>query len=365
MTDIETPRWSAVQQRDKNADFVFAVRTTRIACRPGCPSRTPRRENVQFFGNFEAAQAAGFRACKRCAPDDIAADAERRRLVNRACALLDADEASSFEAVSREIGLSRFHFQRIFRAVLGVTPGEYRRARRVERLREGLAHGRSVTEAIQAAGFGSASRAYEAKALGMTPSSFRAGARGERIAYAVAASTLGRVLVARTAAGICAIALGDDDATVLATLRRDFPHADLVVDEDELADNLSAVLARIDRGDELHPQLAFDVRGTAFQRRVWNALRAIPTGERWSYAQVAAAMGRPGSARAVAAACAENRIAVALACHRVVGTHGELRGYRWGVARKAELLRREASVPAGREAGTRAPRLPDLNEGSA
>jgi len=325
MTDMEARRWHAVRLRDNSAVFIFGVQTTRIACRPGCPSRTPRPENVRFFEDFAAARAAGFRACKRCAPDDVAANADRQRLVTRACALMDADEALSFEAVSRSIGLSRFHFQRIFRAVLGVTPGEYKRARRQERLRGGLSEGRSVTDAIAAAGFGAPSRAYEAKALGMTPSTFRAGARGERIAYAIGASSLGRVLVARTARGVCAIELGDDDVAVLAAVRRDFPHADLVPDDHELSDNLDTVLALIDRGEESGSALDFDVRGTAFQRRVWNALRVIPSGERWSYAQVAAAIGRPGSARDVAVACAKNPIAVVVPCHRVVGAAASLR----------------------------------------
>jgi AraC family transcriptional regulator of adaptative response/methylated-DNA-[protein]-cysteine methyltransferase len=343
MTAIEPDRWDAVRQRDAGANFIFGVRTTRIACRPGCPSRTPRPENLLYFEDFPAAQAAGFRACKRCAPDDVASDAERRRIVARACALIDADDALSFAQVCEAIGLSRFHFQRVFRRVLNVTPGDYRRARRAERLRAGLSGGRSVTDAIQAAGYGSASRAYENAPLGMTPTAFRAGARGERIAFATAQSDLGCVLVGRTARGICAIELGDDEAAVLAALRNHFPHAELVADDRELAQNLHAVLALIDeKGDS--NTLDLDVRGTAFQRRVWNALRAIPAGERWSYAQVAAAIGSPGAARAVATACAANRLAVAVPCHRVVGGDGSLRGYRWGVARKAELLEREGSA---------------------
>jgi len=280
MSDMEARCWDAVRRRDTNATFIFAVRTTRIACRPGCPSRTPRPENVRFFDDFAAAQAAGFRACKRCAPHDVSADAHRQRLVAQACALMAADAALSLAAVSRTIGVSRFHFQRIFRMVLGVTPGEYQRACRDERLRAGLSGGRSVTDAIHAAGFGSPSRAYEARALGMTPSAFRAGARGERIAYAIAASSLGRVLVARTPQGVCGIELGDDDPTVVAALRRNFPHAELVEDDQELAHNLGAVLALIDRDAQSGTALEFDVRGTAFQRRVWNALRAIPAGER-------------------------------------------------------------------------------------
>ncbi len=346
MIDMDADRWQAVRRRDDGAAFIFAVETTGIACRPGCPSRTPRQEHVRYFDDFPAAQAAGFRACKRCAPDDLAADAERQRLVARACALMTADTSLPLETVCRDIGVSRFHFQRLFRAVLGVTPGQYRRARRAERLRKNLAGGHSVTEAIQSAGFASSSRAYEAEALGMTPSTFGAGARGERIAYAVASSALGRVLVARTNRGVCAIHLGDDDTALIAALRADFPRAIVVPDERALAANLRAVVALVERGSTTSGEaLALDIRGTAFQRQVWNALNAIPAGERWSYARVANTIGRPRAARAVAAACADNRLAVAIPCHRVVGSDGDLRGYRWGITRKAELLRREASEP--------------------
>lgn len=347
-------RWDAVRNRDRGAAFIFGVLTTRIACRPGCPSRTPRPENVRFFPNFAAARAAGYRACKRCAPDDVASDAERQRTVARSCALIDADPALPLARIALTVGVSRFHFQRIFRAVLGVTPGEYRRARREERLRAGLSSGRSVTEAIGAAGYGSPSRAYEANPLGMTPSAFRAGAPGERIAYATADSQLGRLLIARTARGICAIAFGDDECAVVAILRRDFPRAELVEENDVLAHNLTVVLSLVD-GNDVSAALDLDLRGSAFARRVWNALRTIPAGERWSYAQVAAAVGRPGSARAVARACAANRLAVAVPCHRVVGADGDLRGYRWGVARKAELLGREAATA---RAGVRPIRQP-------
>jgi AraC family transcriptional regulator of adaptative response/methylated-DNA-[protein]-cysteine methyltransferase len=340
MTAIDLDHWDAVRRRDAAADFIFGVRTTRIACRPGCPSRTPRPENLLYFNDFAAAQASGFRACKRCAPDDVSSDAERQRIVAQACALIDADDSLSFTDVCTAVGLSRFHFQRIFRRVLNITPGEYRRARRAERLRAGLSGGRSVTDAIQAAGYGSPSRAYEGAPLGMTPTVFRSGARGERILFATAESRLGRVLVGRTARGICAIELGDDEAAVIAALRRHFPHAELVADDRELRQNLTAVLALIDEKDS-SPVLDLDVRGTSFQRRVWNALREIPAGERRSYAQVAETIGSPGAARAVATACAANRLAVAVPCHRVVGSDGRLRGYRWGVARKAKLLEHE------------------------
>ncbi len=341
MTAIDSRRWDAVRHRDAAATFVFGVRTTRVACRPGCPARTPRPENVEFFENFAAAREAGFRACKRCAPDDRTAYADRERLVAKACALLDGGETPALADVAAAVGISRFHFQRIFRDVLGVTPGEYRRARRDARFRESLAQGRSVTQAMADAGYGSPSRAYEANAVGMPPSRFRAGARGERIAYTIAQTSLGRVLVARAGGGVCAIELGDDDAAVLASLQRDFPQALLERDDATLAEPLQSVVAMVDRGSDMAAEIDLEMRGTAFQRRVWKALRAIPAGERRTYAELASAVGSPSGARAVAAACASNKLAVAVPCHRVVGSDGALRGYKWGVDRKAALLRKE------------------------
>lgn len=332
-------RWSAVRERRPDPSFVFAVRTTRIACRPGCPSRTPSRGNVTFFSDFAAAAGAGYRACKRCAPDDVAPDAERRRLVERACALLDRDDDASLDAIAREIGFSRFHFQRVFRAVLGITPGDYRRARRDARFRELLLGGASVADAIAAAGYGAPSRAYDATP-GITPSSLRTGARGERLAYAIAPCALGRVLVASSARGVCAIELGDDDDAVRAAFARHFPHADARRDDAALRVAVEAVVALVD-DPRAEIRLGLDVRGTAFQRRVWNALRAIPPGEAVSYATLARAIGAPRAAQAVGAACGANRLAVAIPCHRVVREDGGLAGYRWGLERKRALLARE------------------------
>ena len=243
---LDDRRWAAVRDRQPDPRFIFAVRTTRIACRPGCPSRTPAQRNVEFFPDFAAAARAGYRACKRCAPDDVAAGAERARLAARACALLDAAEPPPLAEVAQAVGLSRFHFQRVFRAATGLTPGAYVRARRDERFRARLADGASVTAAIQDAGYGSPSRAYAAAPLGMTPSAFRAGARGERIAFASAPCSLGRVLVATTARGVCAIELGDDDAAAVAALARHFPHAERSRDDAALAATLRAVVALVD-----------------------------------------------------------------------------------------------------------------------
>lgn len=340
MTSLDERRWQAVRERLPDPSFVFAVRTTHVACRSGCPSRTPARHNVLFFEDFGAAVQAGYRACKRCAPDDVAPDAERQRLVARACALLDADETPGLADVANAVGLSRFHFQRVFRSVTGVTPGEYLRARRDERFRARLAGGEAVTQAIHGAGYGSVSRAYEAQPLGMTPSSFRSGARGEQISYAIADCSLGRVLVGTTERGVCAIELGDDDEAVLDALRAHFAHAGICRDDDALHDVLTQVVALVD-DPSAQVALDLDVRGTAFQRRVWNALRSVRAGEPVTYASLARAVGSPGAAQAVGAACAANRLAVAIPCHRVVREDGSLAGYRWGVERKRALLERE------------------------
>ncbi|MGD1066760.1 MAG: bifunctional DNA-binding transcriptional regulator/O6-methylguanine-DNA methyltransferase Ada [Vulcanimicrobiaceae bacterium] len=338
---IDERRYALIADRRRDERFRFGVTTTKIYCRSGCPARTPRREHIVAFADPSAAEQAGFRACKRCEPGEETPDAARVRAVERACALLEGPEPPSLDAVAQTVGLSRFHFQRLFRRVVGVTPGEYRRARRAQRLRSELGAGVRVTDALLDAGFGSPSRAYEDDPLGMTPSTYRAGGRGERIAYASAPCGLGTVLVATTARGVCAIELGDDAATLRTALERRFPHAQLVPATDDVRDALAAVVRSVDE-PEVARALPLDVRGTAFQRRVWRALRALRSGETTTYAQLAATIGRPGAARAVAAACAANPVAIAVPCHRVVGSDGALRGYRWGVERKRALLAREA-----------------------
>jgi len=339
---LEERRWHAVCARAADTSFLFAVRTTGVYCRCGCSSRTPRRENAVFFPDAAAARAAGFRACKRCVPDAEQPDGERLRAIERACAMLDGAEPPLLDEVAAAVGMSRFHFQRVFRASVGVTPGAYVRARREARLRSELAGGASVTNAVLTAGFGSMTRAYAADAVGMSPARARLGGAGERIAYACAPCSLGRVLVARTSRGICAIALGDDDDALIADLTRQFARADVARDDAGLQTALKAVLALVD-----DPALAFDlpldVRGTAFQKRVWTALRAVPPGAPVHYGDVARAIGAPKSARAVGAACGANTLALAIPCHRVVGGDGSLTGYRWGTERKRALLAREAS----------------------
>ena len=340
MENIDDLRWEAVRERQRDDGFVFAVRTTSIYCRPGCPSRTPARRNVFAFGDAAAAERAGFRACKRCAPDDVSPDADRVRLIERACAQLAAEDAPSLADVASAVGLSRFHFQRVFRAVTGVTPGEYLRAQRAQRFRTGLASGTSVTAAIQDAGYGSSSRPYAGEALGMTPTRYRAGGRGERVAYAIAACSLGRVLVATTPRGVCAIKLGDDDAAVVDALARHIPNAECRRADAALRSTLAAVVALVD-DSTAEFALPLDVRGTAFQRRVWAALRRLRPGEPVSYGELARIVGSPRAAQAVGAACAANRLAVAVPCHRVVRDDGGLAGYRWGIERKRALLARE------------------------
>ena len=342
MEPIDDARWESVSRREPDPRFVFAVRTTSVYCRSGCPSRMPARRNVFAFPDPAAAELAGFRPCKRCAPDDVSPDADRVRVIERACALLDAGEPLTLDEVAREVGLSRFHFQRTFRRAVGVTPGEYLRARRGERFRERLSEGASVTTAIQDAGYGSSSRPYAKDALGMTPGRYRAGGRGEHLKFAIASCSLGRVLVATTERGVCAIELGDDDDAVLAALERHIPNAERDRDDDALGETIDAVVALVD--DPATPfGLPLDVRGTAFQHRVWNALRAVRPGEHVTYAALARAIGSPRAAQAVGSACAANRLAVAIPCHRVVREDGDLAGYRWGIARKRALLEREGA----------------------
>lgn len=340
-------RWAAVRGRDRGADgaFVYGVLTTGVYCRPGCASRAPRRANVRFFGTPDEAEAAGLRPCKRCAPRADRPDQAEAAAIARAVAAIEAaDEPPTLRELAAAAGLSPFYFHRRFKAALGVTPAAYARARRSERLREQLAAAPTVSAAIYEAGFGSSGRLYaEAGAtLGMTPAAYRAGAPGEQIRYAVAPSALGQVLVAATGRGLCAIELGDDPVALAAGLRARFPHAALEGDSPELAAAVRAVVELVERpGRGL--ELPLDMRGTAFQRRVWAALREIPPGATASYAEVAQRIGQPGAARAVAQACAANTLAVAVPCHRVVRGDGEAGGYRWGGARKRALLAREAA----------------------
>lgn len=348
-------RWRAVVARDRAADgtFVFAVRTTGVYCRPSCPARRPLRANVAYFADGAAAGAAGFRACKRCAPDAAQSpDAERRALVLQMCRWLDeAERPPTLAELARRAGYSLFHLQRTFRAIVGTTPRAYAASRRAERLRTQLGRGVPVTAAMQRAGYGSSSRLHAdaERVLGMQPRRVRRGGAGECIDYHTAACALGRVLVAATARGLCAVLLGDADGSLVDELAQRFPQAERRVGDAAFAARVRAVVACVD-GAASDPLLPLDVRGTAFQQRVWQALLRIPRGRTIDYAGLAAELGMPRGARAVAAACAANPIAVLVPCHRVVRGDGALAGYRWGLARKQALLAREGATP-GRQDG--------------
>ena len=342
MTDDE--RWLAVQRRDRARDgqFVLAVRTTGIYCRPSCPARQPRRENVLFFADPEAAERAGFRACRRCRPRSTLAPKEE--FVDRAARWLDAhlEERVTLARLAEVVGVSPGHLQRIFTEVTGVSPRQYVAARRLEAVKTRLRAGAEVTTALHAAGYGSSSRFYAQtrEALGMTPSVYRRGGAGMAIAFATADSPFGAVLVAVTERGICAVSVGDSAAALEATLGAEYPRAVIRRDDEAVRPNLDAVLRHLRERTPL-ATLLLDVQGTPFQRRVWDLLRTIPTGERRTYGQLAAALGNPRSARAVASACAANRAAIVIPCHRVVRGDGDAGGYRWGPERKQALLAAE------------------------
>jgi AraC family transcriptional regulator, regulatory protein of adaptative response / methylated-DNA-[protein]-cysteine methyltransferase len=345
MTDNE--RWDAVQRRDPSADgqFYYSVRTTGVYCRPACAARLPRRENVRFHATREAAERAGFRACRRCHPDEPALAQQRAAAVARACRLIEgADEVPSLDALARAAGLSRFHFHRVFKSVTGVTPKAYAAAERSRRVRDALPEAGTVTEAIYDAGFNSNGRFYATsrEVLGMTPTSFRAGGRGTSVRFAVGECSLGSVLVAATDKGVCAILLGDDPDALVRDFQDRFSEAHLVGGDRTFERLVARVVGQIDN-PSTRADLPLDIQGTAFQQRVWQALRRIPAGRTTTYAEVARRIGRPTAVRAVAQACAANTLAVAIPCHRVVRTTGDLSGYRWGVERKRALLEREAA----------------------
>lgn len=340
--------WRAVESRDERFDgqFVYAVRTTGVYCRPSCSSRRALRANVSFFADPDAAEHAGFRPCLRCGPRTDRSERAGVAAVERARAFIDVhpDRAVSLGELASHVGLSASHLQRSFKRLLGVSPKEYQDARRVNEFKSRLRAGDTVSRATYEAGFGSSSRIYERAdaLLGMTPASFRRGGAGMRIAYTIADSPVGRVLVGTTDRGVCAVELGATDADVERTLRADFPNATLERSDDEQHTWVRAVLDRVrEPAIGASQRVPLDVDGTAFQWMVWKALQAIPAGERRSYIEIAKAIGRPTAARAVARACATNRVAVVIPCHRVVRESGEMSGYKWGADRKRKLLERE------------------------
>jgi AraC family transcriptional regulator of adaptative response/methylated-DNA-[protein]-cysteine methyltransferase len=344
--ESDTRRWSAVQQRDADADGVFwySVRSTGVYCRPSCGARPALRKNVAFHDSREAAEQAGFRPCLRCKPDQPPLAERQAALVAQACRLIDeAEETPDLDSLAVAVGVSRFYFHRMFKAVTGITPKAYANAARARRMQAGLAGQASVTEAMYAAGFNSSGRFYAQSpaVLGMTPSAFRAGGVGEQIHFAIAECSLGPILVASTVQGICAILIDDDPDFLVRDLQDRFPKAELIGAEPEYEQVVSRVVGMVEQ-PSVGLDLPLDVRGTAFQQRVWQVLRAIPSGRRVTYAELAQLAGVPRGARAVASACAANAIAVAIPCHRVVRNDGSISGYRWGVDRKAALLNREA-----------------------
>ncbi len=334
----------AVHRRDRSFDgvFVFGVRTTGVYCRPSCASRPARPENLSFHATPAAAEAAGFRPCKRCRPNERST-AAHQKAVERACKMIRAsEEPLALAALARAVGMSPFHFHRVFRKATGVTPRAFAAASRAERTAAKLRIAPTVTEAIYAAGFNSASRFYEdaGARLGMTPGQLRRGGDGVTIRFAVGACSLGAILVAASDRGICAIAIGDDPDALSRELQNRFPRAAIVGADPEFERMVARIVGFVEAPRE-GLDLPLDIRGTAFQQRVWQALRAIPAGRTASYAEIAEAIGRPGASRAVARACSQNPLAVAIPCHRVVRKDGDISGYRWGVARKRTLLDRE------------------------
>jgi len=363
---VTDPRWGAVVARDARTDgqFFYAVASTGVYCRPSCAARLPRPENVSFHLTREAAEGAGYRPCKRCKPEQLPLGERRAQQVAELCRFIDealeqAAELPKLEALAEHAGMSPHHLHRLFKSLTGVTPRAYAAARRAELLRRELEQKSSVTAALYRAGFGSSGRLYSAsnQRLGMTPGRYRAGGLQTQITFGVGACSLGSLLVAATERGVCAILLGDDAGELERDLERRFPEAELQRGEHAFERQLAEVVALVEQ-PERGLSLPLDVRGTAFQERVWQALQAIPAGATRSYREVAQAIGAPRAVRAVAAACAANALAVAVPCHRVLRSDGDVSGYRWGVERKRALLEREraaqAPSPNSKTAGSQA-----------
>lgn len=330
--------WQAIRERDKSFEgkFVFAVLTTGVFCRPGCPSRTPKPENVRLFSNCQEAESAGFRPCLRCRPKNASSED-----VEAMCAWIreHSDEPITLAKLGGAFQMSEFHLQRKFKAAVGITPRQYAEQQRMQRLKSSLREGGTVTQAIYEAGFGSSSRVYERTSshLGMTPRAYRNGGKAQNIRYGIWPSAIGLLLVAATDAGICSIQIGDSQEELVRNLRTEFPNAALVAGDADLEPH-HAQLADWLAGQRVALDLPLDVQATAFQRSVWNYLRQIPYGLTRTYSEIARDMGTPSATRAIARACATNPVAIAIPCHRVIRQSGEMAGYRWGVDRKRKLL---------------------------
>jgi AraC family transcriptional regulator of adaptative response/methylated-DNA-[protein]-cysteine methyltransferase len=341
----DDPRWAKVVARDPSADsqFVYAVKTTGVYLRPSSPSRHPKPENVEFFDTPQAAEAAGYRASRRSSQDQTSLAAQHVALVEAACRkIAQAESALPLSELASDAGLSTYHFHRVFKAVTGLTPRSYAAAHRAKKVRQVLTQTASVTDAIYDAGFSSNSRFYETSdgVLGMKPSEYRAGGTNADIRFAIGECSLGSILVAQSERGVCSILIGDDPGALLRDLQDQFPKANLIGGEAEYEDLVAKVVGLVE-APSIGLDLPLDVRGTAFQQRVWEALRSVPAGTTVTYADIAARIGSPKAIRAVAQACGANNLAVAIPCHRVIRSDGALSGYRWGVERKRELLARE------------------------
>jgi AraC family transcriptional regulator, regulatory protein of adaptative response / methylated-DNA-[protein]-cysteine methyltransferase len=338
--------WQAVVAKDARFDgqFVFAVSSTGIYCRPSCPSRRAHRERVKFFDLPDAAEQAGFRACLRCQPRRARVLDPQMDLVQRVCRYLNSSDGETLKLaeLASHAGVSVFHLQRTFKRVMGISPRQYLAARRFGNFKELVRKGDSVTTALYESGFNSSSRLYEhaAEELGMTPATYSRGGRGVNINYTIVASSMGRLLVAMTERGVCAVRMGDSDSDLENNLREEFPHAEITRADSTLRETVQKILSHLDN-NEPRLDLPLDIRSTAFQRQVWEKLRAIPYGQTVSYGEVAKALGKPGAVRAVGRACATNPVALVIPCHRVVREDKSLGGYRWGLERKKKLLEKE------------------------
>jgi AraC family transcriptional regulator, regulatory protein of adaptative response / methylated-DNA-[protein]-cysteine methyltransferase len=342
------PRWPLLVARDKGSDgkFFYSVKTTGVYCRPSCAARLARPENVRFYTTTAAAEKAGFRACKRCKPAGLSLTEANMAKIEKVCRLIErSEETPSLEKLAKHAEMSVFHLHRVFKAITGLTPSGYNTAHRTKRVRQTLGKSQSVTDAIYDAGFNSNSRFYESanEVLGMTPTSFRDGGANTVIHFAIAECSLGSILVAKSERGVCAILMGDDPLLLARDLQDQFLKAELVGDESGYEDLVAKVIGLVERPG-VGVDLPLDIRGTAFQQRVWKALQQVPVGTTASYSDIAKLIGMPKAVRAVAQACGANKLAVAIPCHRVIKNDGALSGYRWGVQRKRALLDREAQA---------------------
>jgi AraC family transcriptional regulator of adaptative response/methylated-DNA-[protein]-cysteine methyltransferase len=348
LSTVQDPRWARIVARDRGADgaFWFSVRTTGVYCRPSCPSRTANPQNVRIHETLAEAKASGCRPCKRCNPDGLSVEAENAALIAKACRLIEQSEQEpSLPELAETAALSPGYFHRLFKAMTGLTPKAYGAAHRADRVRDGLDTARTVTQAIYEAGFNSSGRFYEQAndILGMTPSRFRSGGSNEEIRFAVGQSSLGAILVASSRNGVVCILLGDDADALVRALQDRFPRAAIIGGDKDYEALVARVVGFVER-PALGLDLPLDIRGTAFQQRVWRALRDVRTGETVSYTDIARRIGAPRSVRAVAGACAANNIALAIPCHRVVRHDGALSGYAWGIERKRVLIEREKTA---------------------